>query len=65
MDKKRRKWNARELFILIDGGLRELRRQASGKGGNTFWKNCDMIYTKVKARLFCHITEKGEKWARI
>ncbi len=54
MDKmKRKKWNARELFLMIE---EELRTSAyihgNRKGRNTFWKNYDMMYSKMQVSVF-------------
>ena len=61
--KKRKKWNARELFIMIDEGHREGCRQDVGKGGNTFWKNCGKIYNRSASVLF-RVASRGRriKW---
>ena len=66
MDKKRRKWNARELFIMVDEGLRAGCRQDVGKGRNTFWKNCGKIHIR-NAGLLIYVISRGRriKWGHI
>ena len=53
MKEERRKWNARELFLMIE---EELRTSAyihdNRKGRNTFWKNYDMMYSKMQVSVF-------------
>ena len=60
MDKKRRKWNARELFIMINEGLMAGCRQDVGKGRNTFWKNCGKIYSRSASVLF-RVASRGRR----